>query len=246
MKRGAVAAALALVATVRAADASDLFTMLDWACDPDAANAAAVTADLLAACELTAGAATACATLSGTPTACQRLTAGAPQAEDCGSNALVVTITGDSGSTLGWTVSGTLTVKAVFTFTMTSTTCAATSISPPPDGGAGTYVGRAGVATATASFTASGTGSISFLGGTIFSASHQEACTRTLTANGHTSASANACHRRKCTTTTTTTTTGGARDAERSGSSSEPTVLCAEDAVLDGVMTVEAVDLDLE
>lgn len=235
MKPGLVAAALALVATVRAADASDALTMLDWACDPDADNGAAVKAALLAACELTEGAATACATVSGTPTACQTLTAGDPASESCGGHALRLTITGDSGSTLGWTVSGTLTVQGVITFKLTSTTCAATSISPPPEGAGGTYVDRAGVATATASFTASGTGSISFLGGTIFSASHEESCTQTLTADGHTNASANACHRRKCTTTTT-----DALDARPSESSFEPTVLCPEDEALDEVLTVGA------
>jgi hypothetical protein len=174
----AVGVSLALPAG-RAAGASP-HAVVTWACEPTDATTAEVKAALLAACGATEGKKTVCAVLSGTPFACNDSSVTGPVTEPCSEQAIDLTATGGTGSVLGWSVEGEVTISGSVKFTKTVKTCELTPKVPPPTGAAGTFVKEQGTASASASFSVTGTGKVTFLGGTIFSTTETSSCNRTM------------------------------------------------------------------
>ncbi len=179
--------ASAIVATVfltyaRPVQALNYLDYLDWACGGGKVSDSDMTKQLLTECggqKQPRGGVTTCKALSGTPDACNSLSAGNETDSTCGGGSVVLAISGSTGSYLGWSVSGTLTARGAVAFTKSSSSCTAQPLSPVPTGGAGAFVQESGKAEVTAAFTASGTGSVTFLSVRVFSESVRKNCSDT-------------------------------------------------------------------
>ncbi|HEX7835809.1 MAG TPA: hypothetical protein VF469_00015 [Kofleriaceae bacterium] len=188
---GAIAAALSITSTAHAAD---WLTLLDWACDPNATNQAAVKTMVLTACDATEGAKAACAVVAGTPFACFNNQAVARNNTSCDSAAMVFQITTTTAQTFGWKVAGVLDVDAQYAlFWKTAQECSLTPKTPVPTSRGGDYIFKAGEAHAIAIMNASGTGKITFLGGTVFSETVTKQCSRDLPVTAYKQATASEC-----------------------------------------------------
>lgn len=157
---------------------------LDWACGGET-KASAIESDLLSDCgakkQPKAGK-SACDVVKGTPFACNTGIASGPNTSTCRKTTVNITVTGSTGGYLGWTVSGSVTVSGTVESSKSVDTCTLSPILPQPGGRGGTYVVEAGTASFHAKFSAGGSGSITFLGATIFGLSFEETCEDSLEA----------------------------------------------------------------
>jgi hypothetical protein len=188
---GAAVAAMSAASTARAAD---WLTLLDWACDPNATNQAAVKKMVLTACDATEGAKTACDVVAGTPFACFTNQAVARNNKSCDTAKLTFQISATTAQTFGWKIEGTLSVDAQYAlFWNTAQECSLTAKTPVPTAQGGDYIFKAGQAKAVAIMIASGTGRITFLGGTVFSESLTKQCAKDMAVTAYKTATASAC-----------------------------------------------------
>jgi hypothetical protein len=199
---GTVTAALVLVTGAGRAFATDWFTLIDWACDPKNRNGTAGTikADALSECDLTENGPNVpsiCGTVAGTPTACNTLSP-VEAGFMCHEADARISIVVGSGSALGWSVEGEVVARAYFRAKFDGGECETTPIEPTPTGAAGTFIKSKGVINVLAQFRAEGTGSVKFLGGTIFSTTKKAACDNTMQIWAHTTDVTNTCTKPTC------------------------------------------------
>jgi hypothetical protein len=187
----AVVAAMSVASTAHAAD---WLKLLDWACDPNATNKAAVKAMVLAKCGATEGAKTACDVVSGTPFACFASKPVARNSRSCDKAKLTFEISATTSQTLGWKIEGTLRVDAEYAlYWNTAQECQLTATTPVPTAQGGDYIFRAGEAKAIAIMIASGEGKVTFLGGTVFSEAVTKKCAQEMSVTAYKTATASSC-----------------------------------------------------
>jgi hypothetical protein len=204
---GAVTAVMSVASTARAAD---WFMLLDWACDPNATNAAAVKAMILSACDATEGAKTACDVVAGTPFACFTNKAVARDNKSCDKAKLTFEISATTAQTFGWKVEGTLNVSADYAlYWKTAQECELTAKVPVPTSQGGDYIFKAGSAKAAVIMIASGEGKITFLGGTVFSENVTKQCARDMAVTAYKKTTASGCSGTPTPTPAPTSTPGG-------------------------------------
>lgn len=189
-----ISVAAATLGGMRPSHAADWFALLDWACEPNQDKSRKVKQMVLSACSASEGTKAACDVAAGTPFACFTSSVVARDKTACDTATLTFQIETSTSETLGWKVVGTLTVSASYSLLWdTAQDCELAAKSPVPTAQGGTYVSRAGTAKAVATFVASGTGKVKFLGGTVFSEAVNKRCTRQLSVQAYDNASAGGC-----------------------------------------------------
>lgn len=191
MLRNAATAALVLAAAAGTAHAGAL-ELLDFACNPDGAHKATAISQARTDCELTEGAKTACEVVDGSPFTCFT----ASSLEDtytCRFRIFTVEVSAGTPGALGWTVEGTVSVAFAHYTKFKGHECRLDLREPSVDEGGGGFVLKAGKATLTAVYTASGEGHIKFLGGKVFGKKYTETCEGSVDADGHTTSRTRGC-----------------------------------------------------
>lgn len=156
------------------ARAEDFYDDLEWACNQKPENLQAARAALANSCQFNQWCASgngcmaipACSPLTGTPWACWSNSIQHFPTNNCGNRSQTLYIEGEIQG-FAWTVHGQINVMAYRYTTFDQNLCVVSNGAMTTAGG-GTYVSESGYATLQLQMNASGTGSITFAGGTIF------------------------------------------------------------------------------